>query len=51
MIIELHFREINKTVKNSTAKPQNSRPLVNLPEKRRDIVGVHQRAADSLQRL
>ena len=24
---------------------------VNLPEKRRDIVGVHQRAADSLQRL
>ena len=24
---------------------------VNLSEKRRDIVGVHQRAADSLQRL
>ena len=24
---------------------------VNLTEKRRDIVGVHQRAADSLQRL
>ena len=25
--------------------------LVNLSEKRRDIVGVHQRTADSLQRL
>ena len=42
MIIELNFREINKTVKNLT---------VNLSEKRRDIVSVHQRATDSLQRL
>ena len=40
--------------------PQNSEKFdsetlelwaVNLSEKRRDIVGVHQRAADSLQRL
>ena len=37
-IIELDFREINKTVKLWP---------VNLSEKRRDIVGVHQRAADS----
>ena len=51
MIIELDFREIHKTAKNSTAKPKNSIEAVNLSEKRRDIVGVHQRAADSLQRL
>ena len=49
MIIQLDFREIHKTVKNSTAKPRNSSLCVS--EKRRDIVSVHQRAADSLQRL
>ena len=49
MIIEQDFREINKTVKNSKAKPRN--PSLNLSEKRRDIVSVHQRKADSLQRL
>ena len=46
MIMELDFREIHKTV-SETLKLQP----VNLSEKRRDIVGVHQRAADSLQRL
>ena len=44
----------------SLKTPQNSEKFdsetskfwsVNLSEKRRDIVGVHQRAADSLQRL
>ena len=37
--------------KNSTAKPRNSSWPVNLSDKRRDIVGVHQRAAGPLQKL
>ena len=40
MIIEVDYREINKAVKNSRAKPRKLLP-VNLSEKRRDIVGVH----------
>ena len=52
-----------KTIDNRARflrNPQNSEKFdsetlelwaVNLSEKRRDIVGVHQRAADSLQRL
>ena len=46
MIIELDFREINKTVKN------RQRNLETLACKSiGETVGVHQRAADSLQRL
>ena len=45
MIIELNFVKISKTLKKSTAKPQP----VNLPETPGHTMGVHQRAADSLQ--
>ena len=48
MIIELDFRETNKEMKNSR---ENLEIKINLSKKRRDIVGVHQRAADSSQRL
>ena len=50
MIIELDFREIHKTVQKFDSATRKLQP-VNLSEQCRDIVGIHQRAADSLQRL
>ena len=52
--------KINDNRARFSRKPQNSEKFdsetsklspVNLSEKRQDIVGIHQRAADSLQRL
>ena len=48
MTIELDFRGIDKTVKNST--PRNS-SLCIYQRNVEILYGVHQRAADSLQRL
>ena len=47
MIIELDSQEISEKFDSETSKLQP----VNLSEKRRDVVDVHQAAADSLQRL
>ena len=51
MIIEVDFRESNKTVKIKFDSETFKLWPVNLLEKRRDIVGVHQRSADSLKLL
>ena len=46
MIIELDFPEIKKKTEKFDSETQKLQP-VNFTGKHRDIVGVHQRAADS----